>query len=237
MEIQLKNKQEFISVLKDYTISDDHRTALGEITLVLLVGITGSGKNAIMHRLSESGEFHVVVSDTTRPPRAGEQNGREYWFRDEADILADLRDGTFVEAALIHNQQVSGTNTREFEVALSQHKIALNEVDVIGVENFLKEKPDIIPIFVIPPSIEVWQQRLQNRGDMSPADLKNRLQSSLVEIKTALAKPYYHFLINDDLDDALHGVRKISKGIINPEHDAHGRQVAQELLKKLETMV
>ncbi|MCX6727610.1 MAG: hypothetical protein NTX11_02240 [Candidatus Saccharibacteria bacterium] len=237
MEIQLKNKQEFISVLKNYTISDDHRTSLGDITLVLLVGITGSGKNAIMHRLSESGEFHVVVSDTTRPPRAGEQNGREYWFRSEADVLADLRNGRFVEAALIHNQQVSGTNTREFEEALSQHKIALNEVDVMGIENFLKAKPDIIPIFLIPPSIEIWQERLHKRGEMSPEDLKNRLKSSLVEIKTALEKPYYHFLINDNLEDAIHGVRKISKGIINAEHDAHGRQVAQELLKKIETMV
>lgn len=237
MEIQLKNKQQFISILKDYTISEDHRKALSGLSLVLLVGITGSGKNAIMHLLEESGDYHVVVSDTTRPPRAGEQNGREYWFRDEEDVLTDLKAGTFVEAALIHDQQISGTNSRELEVALDQHKIALNEVEVSGVETFMNAKSDTIPIFVIPPSIAVWQERLQKRGEMSPADLKNRLISSLTEIKTALEKPYYHFLINDDLEDALHGVRKISHGDLNPTHDAHGRLVAAELLKKLETMI
>ena len=237
MEITLKNRQQFISILNGYTISETQRQALQKIPLVLLAGITGSGKNAIMHRLSETGDFHIVISDTTRPPRNGEQNGREYWFRSEEDVLSDLQAGTFIEAALVHNQQISGTNSREFEQSLNQHQIAVNEVDVSGVATFMQAKPDTIVIFVIPPSVEVWQQRLQNRGHMSADDLHNRLISSLKEITTALKEPYYHFVINDNLDDAIHGVRKIAKGIINAEHDAHGRQVAQELLKKIATMI
>lgn len=237
MEIALKNRQQFISILNGYTISETQRQALQKIPLVLLAGITGSGKNAIMHRLSETGDFHVVVSDTTRPPRNGEQNGREYWFRTEEDILADLQAGTFIEAALVHNQQISGTNSREFEQALLQNQIAVNEVDVSGVATFVHAKPDTTVIFIIPPSVEVWQQRLQNRGQMSAGDFRNRLMSSLKEIKTALKEPYYHFVINDNLDNAVQGVRDIATGTMHDEHKEEGRAAAEQLLKKIETMV
>src|SRR5690349_7662236 len=98
----LKHIDEFREVLANYHLSDEAKQTLNDLHLVLMVGPTSSGRNTIIRELVKTGSYHFIVSDTSRKPRHNdgilEQNGREYWFREEADMLQDLRHGMFLEA-------------------------------------------------------------------------------------------------------------------------------------------
>src|SRR5690606_21781404 len=112
------------------------RQILAETQLMILVGPTSTGRNTLINELLKTGHYYFLVSDTTRPPRQNngvwEQNGREYYFRTEDDMLKDIQAGLFVEAEIIHNQQVSGTSIREIKKARDQGKIALADVEILG---------------------------------------------------------------------------------------------------------
>src|SRR5438309_1023704 len=117
----LQHYTEFKAVLDKYHVSDAAKTKLEGLKLVLMLAPTSGGRNTIIKRQLQTGNYYYIVSDTTRPPRVNdgalEQNGNEYWFRTEDEILADLKTGSFLEAELIHDQQVSGISIRELEKA------------------------------------------------------------------------------------------------------------------------
>lgn len=235
---QLTRLAEFQAVLADYHMSDEAKRLLAEAPLVILTGITASGRNTIIRELLKTGEYHFVVSDTTRPPRSNdgvmEQNGVEYWFRTEEDLLADLRVGAFIEAAIIHQQQVSGISLRELQAARVDNKIAINEIETQGVDRIMQAVPGaLVPIFVLPPSFEVWQERWAKRGQISNEERQKRMASARAELDAALTKGYYHFLVNDDLQKAVSGIQKIVAGTIDPAHEAAGRRVAEAIRSQL----
>ncbi len=234
----LQHKDEFEKVLADYQMSDDAKRLLTEHPVVILTAITAAGRNTMIRELVKTGRYRYIVSDTTRPPRENdgvlEQNGVEYWFRSEDQVLADLKEGKFVEAAIIHAQQVSGISVRELKEAQSSGQIPINEIEVQGVDTVLRTVPgSLVPIFVLPPSYDEWIRRWTSRGQITEQEKLNRMDSARMEIQAALDKDYYHFLINDDLDKAIKGVDKIAHGQIDPKHEIAGRQKAQEILDRL----
>jgi guanylate kinase len=208
----LQHMDEFKQVLANYQLSQESRTILTQTKLVLLLGPTSSGRNTIINELLKSGDYHFIVSDTTRAPRTNqgviEQDGIDYWFRQEEDVLADLKDGKFLEAEVIHAQQVSGISMRELQKAVEAGKIAINDVDVSGVRNVIDLKPDTVAIMVLPPSFKEWQRRLTGRGEMSPADLRHRMDTA-VRVFTESSQSYYKFVINDTVDHAAQQIRQI----------------------------
>src|SRR5690606_6936572 len=111
-------------------------------------------------------------------------NGNEYWFRTEQEMLEDLEAGRFLEAAVIHNQQVSGTSIRELAKASGSGKIAVADVEIVGAHNIVQKKPDTFVLFILPPSFEEWMKRLDGRGEM-PLDEKRRRMSSAIKEFTA----------------------------------------------------
>ena len=151
---KLKQIDEFRKVLGNYQLSDDAKQILSATRLVLLVGPTSSGRNTIIAELVRTGGFHYIVSDTTREPRTKdgiliEQNGREYWFRKEAELLADLQRGDFLEAAVIHEQQVSGISIREIKAAYQADQVAITDIESVGATTIHDLKPDATFIFVL----------------------------------------------------------------------------------------
>lgn len=234
----LKHLDEFKTLLADYQMSDEAKRIVTETPYAALAAITSSGRNTIINKLVKTGKYYHIVSDTTRPPRTNdgvmERNGVEYWFRAEDEVLADVKAGKYIEAAVIHNQQVSGQSVREFKIAQDKGMIAINEIEVQGVEIIRKVTNNLVPIFVLPPSYEEWMRRWTKRGKITDAERQNRINSAKMELTMALDKDYYHFLVNDDLAKAVSGVQKIVAGEVDPEHEAAGRQIAVELLKKLE---
>src|SRR4051812_6100284 len=110
----LHQREVFEEILKHYQVSDHAKQVLSGTPFVVLSSVAGGGRNTIIQYLVEQYDYGFIVSDTTRPPKVRdgkmEQHGVNYYFRNEDELLVDLRNGEFVEAELIHNQQVSGTS-------------------------------------------------------------------------------------------------------------------------------
>ena len=228
---------EFQAVLRNYKPHPDAIHALEKLKLVLLVGPTSSGRNTIINHLLTTDAYHSVISDTTRKPRENngilEQNGREYWFRSEEEILADLRQGLFLEAAIIHQQQVSGISLRELQNVLADHKIAINEVQPDGAANVHKYSPkNSIIMFVLPPSFDEWMTRMTIRGSLPEDEITRRLESAVAELETALSADYYTFVINDTFK---HTTKQIDDFVRHgaPIDQAKARACAEELLAEV----
>lgn len=230
----LKLMDEFKKVLENYRPSEESLRILRQLTYAILVAPTAGGRNTIINELTKTGNYHYIVSDTTRPPkyRDGkmEENGVNYFFREEAEVLQDLKDGAFLEAAIIHNQQVSGQSIREFRKALEESKVAISEIEIVGAHNVMKFKPDTLCIFVLPPNFEEWQRRIKGREVMSEVELRRRLASALKEFDMALKHDYYHFVINDTLAQAAEDINNIVRtGDKDIERQQHGRALAEQL--------
>ena len=231
---RLLHLEQFEEVLKNYDTSEAGKKLLDDVNLVLLVAPTSSGRNTIIRELSKTGNYHYIVSDTTRRPRTNdsvpEQNGVEYWFRSEDEVLADLESGKFLEAAIIHKQQVSGISLRELETANKQQQIAVTDIEIAGVKNIMRAKPDTVAIFVVPPSFAEWQRRIKGRGHMSKIEYKRRLQSAMEEFRHAMDQPYYHFVVNDNLADAVAEIDRLVKNVgMHMSDNSRGREVVEAI--------
>ncbi|HSX07310.1 MAG TPA: hypothetical protein VLG11_00250 [Candidatus Saccharimonadales bacterium] len=236
---ELKHIADFRKLLADYRPSAAARQILAETRLVLLVGPSSAGRNTIINELVKTGAYHFIVSDTTRQPRTNngvpEQNGREYWFRTEEEVLAELERGEFLEAAIIHDQQVSGISIRELKRARDANRIAINEVQIDGADNINRFKPDTTIIFVTPPDFESWLARLHARGTLPPLELRRRLESARKEFEAALKYSYYKFVVNNKLEDSVAAVNALATGgQYDPATGAGGRTVVKGLLEATE---
>jgi len=234
MENKLSRLKEFHSILNDYRIGNRGTEILSQTKLALMAAPTSSGRNTIIRELIKTGKYHYLVSDTTRRPRVNdgllEKNGVEYWFRSEDEILADLKDGKFLEAAIIHEQQVSGISLREVETAIKEHKIAVTDIEMAGVETITAVKPDSIVFFVIPPDFGEWQRRIKHRGAMTPAEHRRRMASALQEFEHALNHKYYTFVVNDTVDNALEQIHtKAVLGFNDLMNQVRGRTIVEHL--------
>ena len=233
----LKYVDQFKTILKNYQMSKQSVDILNNSKFVMLSAISSSGRNTIIRELLKSDDFYFIVSDTTRAKRMNdgvmEQDGVEYWFRSEEEFLSDLENGKYIEAAIIHNQQVSGVSIRELSIAQEKSKKAVTDIDVQGVHNIMQHSSVAVPIFVIPPSYEAWMERWMKRGEMTDKEYDNRITSAKQELSMALNEDYYHFLINDNLSEAVKGVRQIAEGIVSDKHDQRGRKIAEGILQRL----
>ena len=224
---------DFRQVLHGYHMSDDAVETLHKSHVVMLIGPTSAGRNTIINELVATGDYYYIVSDTTRKPRVNdgvlEQTGREYWFRTEEELLNDLRAGSFLEAAIIHQQQVSGMSIREFAKASEQGKIAISEIEIAGGASVHAAKPDAQLIFVVPPSFDEWMTRMRVRGELPQDETKRRLESAVKEITQALEVSYYHFVVNDTYKHAARDIHALSGAQSMPD-DSQARAVARQLL-------
>jgi guanylate kinase len=231
---KLRLLRSFQNVLKDYTPSNESLELLNRRKLVLLVGPTAAGRNTLIGLLLKTGKYHSVISDTTRMPRVNqgvlEKNGSEYWFKTEEDFLDGLEKGRYIEAAIIHHQQVSGVCVDQLEKAAKDNKIAINEVEIAGATTYKKYKPDTICIFLLPPDFSTWMQRIMARGVMTTEELHRRLHSAVFEIFTALNDDVYNFIINHDIEKASQVVNNL---ILEGDYDTQLQQTARKHAKSL----
>lgn len=232
---KLNDKEAFKAALKDYTISEHGRKVLASTPFVAVSGIAGGGRNTVIRVLVERHNFTFAVSDTTRPPkfRDGrmEQNGVEYYFRREEDMLHEIQNGEFIEAEVIHNQQVSGTSVREIERAIATGKIPIHDFEFGGANAVAKAKPDATIIALLPPSYEEWIRRLTNREKIYQQEFLNRLVTAKSVLENMLSKPYFKFVINDTIDNAVETIRSIvEENGYNEEMREQGERVAREIL-------
>lgn len=235
MDNKLDYLEEFKTTLHHYRISKLSKQILEQTKLVLLVAPTSSGRNTVIRELLKTGDYHFIVSDTTRHPRVNdgvlERDGVEYWFRSETDILADLKTGKFLEASIIHNQQVSGISVRELERAKDEGKIAITDIEIVGVHNIVQVKPDTQTIFMLPPSFADWIKRINDRGNMNLSEKRRRLQSAEAEFKAALQNEYFIFVINDTIGHAVEQIQALTHNLISTGEQLGHRKLIEQLLK------
>jgi guanylate kinase len=235
----LEKLDEFKAALKDYQPSKENIGILKANPLVLLVGPTAAGRNTLINILVETGRYHFIVSDTTRRPRENngilEQDGVEYWFKTESEFLVGLDRGLYLEAAIIHKQQVSGISMDELRMAYKQGKIAIDEVERVGAANVYRYKPDTLIIFLLPPTFDVWMERLRGRGHMPEDEVRRRLISAQEEIATALDNNYYQFVINNEVHEAATAVDELANGRKpDAKKQQHGRVHAAQLAQDVQ---
>ncbi len=229
---------EFQKILADYHVSSAGKKILEEIELVLLVAPSGGGRNTVISELLKSGKYDFVVSDTTRLPRINngslEQSGREYWFRTEEEILQDLKDGKFLEAEVIHNQQVSGISIRELKKALTHSKIAITDIDIGGVQNIMAAKEDTLAIVVLPPSFDEWQRRIFTRGSIEPTEYKRRMHTARTIFTEALKHDYFSFVINHTIEQTAKEIDAIAQvKDIDAKEKLKAKQLIEQLLQEI----
>lgn len=237
---ELKNIDAFHEALDNYQLSSSAIDILENIKLVVLTGLSASGRNTIINELLRTNEYNFIVSDTTRSPRVNngilEQDGREYFFRSEEDMLADIKNGNFLEAEVIHEQQVSGISMRELQKASKQRRVAIADTDIGGVHNILRLKPDTVAVLVLPPTLQVWQERIFKRGEMDATEYRRRLQTAKRILTLGIhEKNELKIVINDDLTDAVEEIDQlVQTNSFSNSQQEKGITVARELLRATE---
>ena len=237
-KIETMNLEQIITT---YQTPDQARELIDATRIVLLVGISGAGKDTIKSKLLTHADFMDIVSHTTRTPRSNngveEQNGIDYHFITTDDARAMLDADAFIEAKYVHGT-IYGTSIAALETVHNANKIAVTDLDVQGVDEYRAISPAVTALFIVPPDYETWRERLAKRYDSAEAfevEWPKRRESAIKELTHALDEvPYYHFIINDDLDRA---VRVISEIAHRPDgynrHDDEARLRARDLLDTL----
>lgn len=169
-------------------------------SLYIVSGPSGSGKTTLCAALLEAApDLRLSVSCTTRPPRPGEQDGREYHFLDEAAFERQREEAAFLESAYVHGHWY-GTRADDVEKMLQQSEDVLLEIDWQGAAQVAAKMPEACRIFILPPSIEVLEARLRSRGQDNEAVIAKRIAAAMGELAHADEAAYR--IVNDDFDRA-----------------------------------
>jgi len=168
--------------------------------LFVITAPSGGGKTSLIKALlaAEPG-LKLSTSYTTRAPRPGEQNGREYHFVDEPTFLAMRDRGEFLENALVHGNRY-GTSKKVIGETLERGQDLILEIDWQGAAQVRKLYPDCVGIFILPPSMEELEKRLRGRGQDAEAAIQRRLANAEAEL--AHANEFKYAIINKDFDTA-----------------------------------
>lgn len=208
--------------------------------ITLLVGISGAGKDTIKRKLLERDDYRDIISHTTRAPRANnavmETDGLDYHFITNDIAVAMVSNKAFIEAKFVHGT-VYGTSVQEVRQAHDENKIAVTDVDVQGVDEYKELSRDVVAIFILPPSYDVWRERLQKRYASIKefeAEWPKRRASAIMELEKALFVSYYHFIINDNLDRSVRIVDEIAhQGDLFNRKDDEARLLARDILDEI----
>lgn len=235
----LKNIQAFRDALAHYHVSEHAKSVLDNARIVVMSGVAGGGRNTVINRLVEQYDYFFLVSDTTRPPKMRdgrmEQDGVHYYFRTEEDMLRDIQNGEFVEAEIIHNQQVSGTSIREVERGNKSGKIGIHDFEFGGANNVALAKPDATIIGLLPPSYDEWIRRFRDREVIHEQEFMNRMHTAEKVLKNMLEKPYFKIVINDDIDRCVQYIREIvESSVYTEEASKKGKRIAQDMLMQVQ---
>jgi len=175
--------------------------------LFVITAPSGAGKTSLINALlKDDPRLKLSVSYTTRAPRPGERDGREYHFVDEPTFLAMRSRGEFLENAEVHGYRY-GTSKRVINEALGRGEDLVLEIDWQGARQVRALYPDCVGIFILPPSIAELERRMRARGQDSEQVIRRRLENARDEL--AHAEEFKYAIINKDFDTARRELAKI----------------------------
>ena len=180
--------------------SDDQQSSSERGMLIVVSSPSGGGKGTLIQRaLKIAPDVSYSVSYTTRMPREGEVDGREYSFVSVETFRAMEAAGELLESAVVHGN-LYGTSLARVEEELSAGRDIMLEIDVQGAENVRRLVPDAVMIFILPPTFQILCERLKARGSESPDEQALRLTNSRHEVEAY--RQFDYIIINDEVDRA-----------------------------------
>ena len=175
--------------------------------LIVISGASGTGKGTVCKELlARERGVAFSVSATSRAPREGEQDGREYYFRTRTEFETMIAEGAFLEYADVYGNYY-GTPLAPIEARRSAGEDILLEIDTQGALNVMERCPDGTFIFLLPPSLEELRRRITGRGTESEESLARRLAAARDEIR--LGRRYRYAVLNDTVEDAAARIQTI----------------------------
>ena len=192
--------------------------------LFIISGPSGAGKGTICQRLKEKSIIELSVSMTTRKPRPGEIEGKNYYFVSEEKFIETINNHGFLEYAKVYGNYY-GTPKDIVLEKLKQNKDVVLEIDIQGALQVKESYPKGVFIFILPPSMAELRRRITGRGSETEEDINLRMGETLKEV--AYIDRYDYCVINDEIDVAVQRVTDI----INAEHSKVTQDV-YELVEK-----
>lgn len=193
--------------------------------LIVVSGFSGAGKGTLMKKLLETYDNYALsISMTTRQPREGEVDGREYFFTDKEDFEKKIAENQLIEYAC-YVENYYGTPRAYVEKQLEAGKDVILEIEIQGALKVKEKYPDCLLLFVTPPSAKELERRLVSRGTESPEVIAQRLARAVEESEGIEA--YDYIVVNDDLDECV----KQLHSIVMNEHYAPIR--SEEFIKQI----
>lgn len=185
-------------------------SARGE--LFIISAPSGAGKTTLIHRLFSApedkglGGLAYSISHTTRPPRAGEEDGRDYYFIDRPGFERRVAAARFLEWAEVHGN-LYGTDREAVEAQLVQGRDVVLDIDVQGAEQVLAAHPEAQSVFIAPPSFAELRRRIKGRNLDAAEQISRRLGEARVEL--LCYQRYRYVIINDDVRRATKALMAI----------------------------
>jgi len=180
--------------------------------LVILSGPSGVGKDTLIEAWrARDPRVERVVAWTTRAPRPGEVDGSDYHFVTPEAFQRKAEAGGFLEHKLVHGNWY-GTPLDSLEEMLRNGKFAVLKIDVQGGLEVMGKRPEVVSIFLHPPSWEELERRIRSRGTETEDKVRLRLENAREEIQAG--RPYAHHVVNDDIEGAVNRISGIFMGLL-----------------------
>ena len=178
--------------------------------LMVVSGPAGSGKGTVCRILRESGEFSVSVSRTTRNPRPGELDGKDYLFVSKDEFRRLLDEGDFIE----HNEYCNeyyGTPKKATEAIIAEGKNVILEIDVNGGAQVKRQCPDAVLVMLMPPTFAEQESRLRGRGTETEEKIQSRLAQTKIELDQLCHYDYIVYNYDGETQRAADEIVSIAK--------------------------
>jgi guanylate kinase len=181
----------------------------------VITGPSGVGKGTLISRLLELvPDLELSVSATTRKPREGEVDGRDYHFLDPDEFDRLARAGAFLEHATYSGKRY-GTLRSEVERRLDAGKSVVLEIEVQGARQVRAAMPEAVQVFISPPDPAALRRRLEGRGTDDPDAIERRLRTAELELEAE--REFEYIVVNDDVERAARDLEQIVRGELGPD--------------------
>ena len=199
--------------------------------LTVISGFSGAGKGTVVKQLLQEYDYGLSISATTRSPREGEQDGREYFFKTKEEFEKMIREHQLIEYAQYVGNYY-GTPKEYVVQQLEQGKDVILEIEMQGALRVREILPEVNLIFLTPPTVDERERRLVSRGTETAEVIRERMARAKEE--SAYMKEYDYVVINDALDECVENVHQLIRSLHYKREQQEGfiQKIKQEFEKR-----